>query len=105
MTDRRWRKRFALRLPFKITRLGPLQTLRMGETLNMSSCGVLFRIDVLLKRGQQIECTITLPTAQTGNRTVVVNCWGRVVRCDGALAAATLERYRFVRMPRLDDVF
>jgi hypothetical protein len=70
-----------------------------GETVNVSSGGILFThagdsVDV----GQPIEYLISLPTgARIGE--VRLRCMGKVVRHDGMhpAMAATLERYEFVR--------
>ena len=79
-----------------------------GETMNLSSVGVLFRSTTELEIGSPIEYFITLQKGMNGKDSVRLHCVGKVVRRhqdllipsqeDEAVAmAATLERYEFVR--------
>jgi len=75
-----------------------------GETVNISSSGVLFAADCQLEEGEPIEYYITLPTAPSPQERLRLHCVGKVVRLDklmddsgGMQIAATMERYEFTR--------
>lgn len=99
MIDQRRNQRYELRLPFELVRTGSQPVGRTGETLNLSSGGVLFTSDAEIEVGQSIEFIITLPTK------VRLRCIGKVVRTERPLTqpelegnvAATVERFEFVR--------
>src|SRR6266545_3028626 len=93
--------RNAVRFPLKL----PL-AVRHGEndhkahTHNISAGGVLFHLDTDLPAGSAIEFTIAMPGAVLGaSSDVLVNCVGRVVRCDlengRRLVAAIIDEYHF----------
>ncbi len=105
MSDQRKSKRFDLRLPIRLVREGNRRLDEVGETMNLSSGGVLFRSHAELEVGSPIEYLITL---QPGGRenAIQIHCVGKVVRRhhaggdekeEGIAMAATLERYEFVR--------
>lgn len=102
--DQRKHPRYDLRLPFEVVRTGADTVGKTGQTLNLSSSGVLFTSDVNVQVGQPIEFVITLPTGAEG-APVRIRCVGKVVRCDSGevedsenpSVAATLERFEFVR--------
>ncbi len=48
--------------------------------------------------GEIIEYFITLPTGQNPDEDVRLRCMGKVTRSHDRYAAATMERYEFVRM-------
>lgn len=103
MIEQRKNQRFELRLPFEI--LGEKSHRPKGETMNVSSCGVLFTTPAAIHVGDPIEYLITLPKASGARIEVRLRCMGKIVRSDEvvrreepALAfAATLERYEFIR--------
>jgi hypothetical protein len=97
LTEQRKSKRFELKLPFEITRAGSRSVNRTGETKNVSSAGVLFSLDTPLPVGESIEYIITLPVTRPGGPAVRLRCMGKVVRHEESGAAATLERYEFLR--------
>jgi hypothetical protein len=97
LTEQRKSKRFELTLPFEITRAGSVVVNRVGETKNVSSAGVLFTIDTPLPVGESIEYIITLPVTRAGSPSVRLRCMGKIVRHEEYGAAATLERYEFLR--------
>jgi hypothetical protein len=96
-------RRFDLKLPLELVCRGRHTILENGETRNVSSCGVLFRSTGHVDPGDIIEYAITLPSMSEGVE-VRLRCKGKVVRrVTESEAAATLERYEFVRTakPRL----
>ncbi len=97
MIENRKNQRFELRLPFEVIRSGHRFSFIQGHTLNMSSSGVLFEINQPLPVGEIIEYLITLPTGQDPEEDVRLRCMGKVIRSYENFAAATMERYEFVR--------
>jgi hypothetical protein len=99
VTEQRKNQRFSLRLPFQIVGSGTnIKT--SGETMNVSSSGVLFTSKDRVPLGDPIEYVIAFPKAPGSRSDVRLRCVGKVVREDTESAyAATLERYEFVRKP------
>jgi hypothetical protein len=95
--ENRKNQRFELRLPFEVIRSGHRFSFVQGTTLNMSSSGVLFELSEPLPVGEIIEYFITLPTGQNPDEDVRLRCMGKVIRSHENFAAATMERYEFVR--------
>ena len=97
MIEQRKSKRFELRLPMELVRAGAASLGKAGETRNLSSSGVLFDADAPVAIGDPVEYLITLPAANPGTQEVRLRCMGKVIRQEDGAAAATLERYEFVR--------
>ena len=98
MIEQRKSKRFELKLPLELVRAGAVAVAKTGETLNMSSSGVLFSTDAPVSVGEPIEYFITLPVSSASSQEVRLRCMGKVIRQgEHSMAAATLERYEFVR--------
>jgi hypothetical protein len=95
--ENRKNQRFELRLPFEVIRSGHRFSFVQGHTLNMSSSGVLFELNQPIPVGEIIEYSITLPTGQDPDEDVRLRCMGKVIRSHENFAAATMERYEFVR--------
>jgi len=94
--EQRKAKRFDLKLPFELIRHGSQP--HHGQTRNLSSAGVLFQADAVLRIGESVEYLITLPTSKRFGTKVRIRCMGKVVRIGEATeVAATLERYEFVQ--------
>ena len=97
MIEQRRTQRFELRLPFEILRDGTGSRIK-GETMNVSSAGVLFTSDKAVGVGEPIEYVITFPKVPKARMNVRLRCVGKVVREDSASSyAASLERYEFLR--------
>ena len=101
MQEQRKSRRFDLKLPLELLRNGSQKLLESGETRNVSSSGVLFRTAARLEPGDIVEYVITLPSSSQ-SIAVRLKCRGKIVRraaeTDTATeAAATLERWEFVR--------
>ncbi len=101
-SEQRKNRRFDLRLPIELIRLGTRNLGKLSETRNVSSGGVLFGADSALPIGEPVEYSITLPTG--GRAGVRLHCVGKIVRLDGDgpqdgqfETAATMERYEFIR--------
>jgi hypothetical protein len=97
VTEHRKSQRFDLRLPLEVVRSGNRLNPIPGQTLNLSSSGVLFETDLPPEIGEIIEYYITLPKAPNLESEVQLRCMGKVLRVYERYAAATMERYEFVR--------
>jgi len=95
--EQRKSKRFDLRLPVELVRSGSLAIGKMGQTMNMSSSGVLFCSEAPVRVGEPIEYLITLPPSPGSESELRLRCMGTIIRQSESTAAATLERYEFVR--------
>ncbi len=91
--------RFPIKLPVSVkSKSGESQT----ETQNISSNGVLFRVDAEMPVGAALDFTISLPAAVLGSDADVrIDCRGRVVRSvedDGRRGVGVvIDEYRFER--------
>ncbi len=97
VTEHRKSQRFDLRLPLEVVRSGNRISPVIGHTLNLSSSGVLFEADSTPEIGEIIEYYITLPKGRNLDSEVQLRCMGKVLRVHERYAAATMERYEFVR--------
>ena len=95
--EQRKSRRFDLTLPLELLRNGPRRVPVTGETMNLSSSGVLFRSGAQLEPGDIVEYLITFPTSSR-NVELRLRCRGKVVRRDNPTdIAATLDRWEFMR--------
>lgn len=108
-SEQRKTKRFDLRLPIELVRMGSAPIGKVTETRNVSSGGVLFSSEAQLAVGEPIEYFITLPAGNRDNPGVRLHCVGTVIRAETRptvvrdkpySVAATMERYEFVRPAR-----
>jgi c-di-GMP-binding flagellar brake protein YcgR len=66
-----------------------------GKTVNMSSSGVLFTSEQILRPGRRIELAISWP-AQLNNKCALrLVARGRIVRFENGLAAMEIQQYEF----------
>jgi c-di-GMP-binding flagellar brake protein YcgR len=92
--------RFPIKLPIAVK--GSQEAEHAAETQDISAGGVLFRVDSNMAIGSQISFSIAMPSSVLGTPTdVLVNCVGRVVRCDAEdgkqTVAAVIDEYKFER--------
>ena len=66
----------------------------LGNTLNMSSSGVLFTTESVLPEGERIELAVSWPVQLDGVSLKLVLS-GRLVRAEEMQAAMSIERYEF----------
>lgn len=102
--DKRRAQRFPMALPVavKLNELGGGET--AVKTKDISSSGVYLEFGTPVDVGSSLEFVLTLPAEITKGQSVRVKCRGKVVRVekhgtDGMVvgAAATIERYEFLR--------
>jgi PilZ domain-containing protein len=67
----------------------------IGETLDISSKGILFTTPVRLSIGCTVEIAMHWPALLNGNCLLQFIANGRVVRSDGNSAAVRIQRYEF----------
>jgi hypothetical protein len=106
MKDRRTARRYDLSLPIIVRRSSDNKSAsRSGNTRDLSTQGVYFTIEDDLTAGAEINLTMALPAAVTGDSEVFIQAVGKIVRVDkhstdgGQLigVAAMIERYEIVR--------
>ena len=105
MSEQRRNRRFELRLPLELVRPSNRLLRISGETVNISSNGVLFQAETMAEEGEPLEYYITLPTSPSPTERLRLHCVGKVVRMvespeEGRTMytiAVTMERYEFTR--------
>ncbi len=66
-----------------------------GQTIDISSTGVLFWAQKAVMPGKQLELSISWPVRLDGECSLKLVVWGRVVRCHETLAAIEIEKSGF----------
>ncbi len=66
-----------------------------GETISISSKGVLFNAQAPLPRGKRIELSINWPAQLDGKCGLRLVARGRIVRCEGTNVALRIDNYEF----------
>src|ERR1700733_9817895 len=96
--DRRLRRRYpgVLEVQYKSTR-GGARRLGSGTTIDISSCGVLFRAVHSLPAGSYIELTLKWPFLLNDVHPLKLVMRGRVVRSDGKRVAVRIRESRIAR--------
>jgi hypothetical protein len=96
--DRRVNQRFSLRLAVKCRRIEPhaaLDSIILGESLNISSKGLLFKSSEALLTGQAVEAFIDWPMLLDSHIRLTLVVEGVVVRTTDEYAAVRIDRYEF----------
>lgn len=97
VVDQRRTERFDLQLPVLITREGSTPVCTMGQTRNLSSGGALMVMQAPITIGDSIEFVVMLNVSTDNQQATRLRCKGRVIRTEGFVYAATIERYEFLR--------
>jgi len=97
MSDRREHDRFPFcaAVRYRLLHSKSLNVQGDGQTLNMSSRGILFTTESELPRGRMIEVAVTWPARLGGVCPLQLIAIGRMVRSDGDRAAVRIEKYEF----------
>jgi hypothetical protein len=66
-----------------------------GQTVNISSNGVLFTTDQYLIPGRRLELSISWPAQLNDKCQLKLVARGRVVRCEEGMAAMEIQQYEF----------
>jgi PilZ domain len=95
-TDRRSRERYPVRLSVRYRTLstGPA-LVGVGQTINISSGGLLIASDVKIHTGTRLQVTVDWPLLLHGTTPLqlIVSC--HVTRCHPEVFAVKLEQYQF----------
>ncbi|MEJ5367483.1 MAG: PilZ domain-containing protein [Bryobacteraceae bacterium] len=100
MAEKRRHRRYELRLPVEIIRIGDRYVSLPLQSRNISCKGILLEDPQgALEKGQLIEFVVFLPSIEDGVQ-VRLHCKGTVLRRDRARlsTAASLQRYDFERV-------
>lgn len=95
--DRRGSSRFPIEreLRYKILSRKSSPEHGAGNTVNMSSTGILFTTEQTLIPGRMVEIAINWPAHLNDSTPLKLVARGRVVRSDVARAAVEIQRYEF----------
>ena len=66
-----------------------------GQTLNMSSTGMLLRVDLPLPVGQRIEVSVDWPAQLNEHCGLKLVALGKVIRSSSEQAAISIDKYDF----------
>jgi hypothetical protein len=67
----------------------------LGKSLNMSSSGVLFTTESILREGQRVELAVSWPVLLNNVLPLKLVASGRLVRSQGTQAAMSIDKYEF----------
>jgi len=96
-SDQRLRGRYpiALELQYKLLNKGRVERLGVGQTLNISSGGVLFEAAGLLPSSGPVELAISWPFLLDGAVKLKLVMSGHIVRNDAKAIAVKVEHHEF----------
>lgn len=97
MSERRGADRFPIQrdVKYKVMSRRNGDSAGTGQTVNMSSSGILFSTEDALQPGRQVEVSVAWP-AQLNNKTPLkLVARGRVVRVEDKKAALEIQHYEF----------
>ncbi len=103
-SEKRGARRFALRVPVTVNRVGtnghpPPEHVELRD---VSARGICFYVDSAIAQGTPIGFTLTLPPEITLTESIRVQCKGKVVRVENEASegkvtvAAAIEEYEFL---------
>ena len=95
--ERRGSSRFPIEraVMFKLLGRNASSEAGKGETINMSSTGVLFRTESDLTPGRRIELSISWPAHLNDTCPLKLVAKGRIVRSEAGHAALEIQQYEF----------
>ena len=67
----------------------------LGKSLNMSSSGVLFTTESILREGLRVELAVSWPVLLDNMLPLKLVASGRLVRSQGTQAAMSIDKYEF----------
>lgn len=99
--DRRTNCRFPIlcEVVYKVLNSGGIIETGAGQTVNISSTGVLFEAEAPLPPGRRAELAISWPIQLNGKCGLKLIAHGRIVRCQGTKVALEIERHEFRTRP------
>jgi len=67
----------------------------LGKSLNISSSGVLFTTESILREGQRVELAVSWPVLLNNVLPLKLVASGHLVRSQGTHAAMSIDKYEF----------
>jgi c-di-GMP-binding flagellar brake protein YcgR len=97
--ERRSSERFAVawQVRYSVLSQGKVEETGIGQTVNISSCGVLFSLDQGLRLGQLLELSISWPVLVNNKFRLKLVARGKVVRVEPGRVAMEIEQYEFLQ--------
>lgn len=97
MSERRGADRFPIQrdVKYKVLSRRNADLAGSGQTLNMSSSGILFSTEVELQPGRQVEVSVAWPAQLNNTTPLKLVARGRVVRAQEDQAALEIQHYEF----------
>jgi hypothetical protein len=95
--ERRAANRFPIerQIHFKAIGKRKIAECGLGQTINISSTGVLFTTDQFLSPGRRLEVAISWPAQLDASVGLQLVAQGRIVRSDQGTAALEIQHYEF----------
>jgi hypothetical protein len=95
--DRRANDRFPIvrEVRYKVMNSKGTVEIGTGQTVNISSTGVLFTAQAPLPPGKRLEVSISWPAQLDGKCGLKLVARGRIVRCNGTTVALEIDKYEF----------
>jgi hypothetical protein len=100
--ERRSKARYPVKLTVRYRTVGRNQQFNgVGQTLNMSSGGLLVSGEQEVRAGQRLEVNVEWPLMLNGTVPLQLVAHGKVVRCGDSLFAVSFAQYQFRTMGRV----
>ena len=101
--ERRTANRFPIEREVHFRTIGKrkLAECGLGQTINISSAGVLFTTDRVLRMGNRVEVAISWPAQLNASVALQLVAQGRIVRSDESKAALKIQHYEFRTCSRM----
>ena len=95
--DRRLTSRFPLQqeVRYRLVQSKAMAAKGVGQTVDISSGGVLFTTSDRLPTGRMVEIAMNWPARLNGTCALQFVARGRVIRSDGKTAVIRIQRYEF----------
>lgn len=95
--DRRTANRFPIEREVHYRTVGKRKVTEcgLGQTINISSAGVLFTTERSLKPGNRVELAISWPAQLNASVALQLVAQGRIVRSEEGAAALKIQQYEF----------
>ena len=100
--ERRSKARYPVQLTVRYRTVGRNQNMNgVGQTLNMSSGGLLVSAQHEVSAGLRLEVNVEWPLLLNGRVPLQLVAHGKVVRCGGSIFAIAFAQYQFRTMGRV----
>lgn len=97
ITDRRSADRFPIEreLRYKVLNKRAPEEAGSGKTINISSSGILFAADRILRPGRRVELAVSWPAKLNEKCALKLVARGKIVRFEDGKAAIEIQQYEF----------